>query len=251
MFPGGHLHDDKEGLFPVGCDEQEQFLEDRAVCAFQKTLLSRIHELDVIQRQKALLSKDHAVPNLATELPEAPVNQQHFQELLAGGTSSQRSDQEIFHTEQATKLGLLPGGYNCQDEYVLSEGGVTKLLDEIVFSEDDSSQQTVPSEPCVNQRYADVRVLGCREDRNSVEDNVPGSSGDQNTFSTDHVTRRVGQNALSGSLGDEHNTFPEAHASKQDVTSEERLLEQAAFTGGRLTQRLDNRTVPRQLDMGK
>jgi hypothetical protein len=251
MFPGGRLHDDKQDLFSVGCDDQEQILEDRDVSAFQKSLFSSIHELNVIHRQKVPFSKDHASQNLAPELSGCRGTQQNVQELLTGGSSSQCSHQEIYQREQATKHGLLPEGRSCKDQDVLPEGSVATLHDEYVFSEDDSSQQTLLSEPCVNQPYEKVRVLEFRDDESSAEDTVSGTRDNQNTFPIDHVTRRVGQNVLTASIADDHCILSEAHATRQAVISEECLLEQEAFTGGRLTQRLDIRTAPRQLDMGK
>jgi hypothetical protein len=246
MFPGGRLHDDKQDLFSVGCDDQEQILEDRDVSAFQKTLFSRIHELNAIHRQKVPFSEDHAGQNSAPELSGGRGTQQNVQELLTGGSSSQSWHQDIFQMEQATKHGLLPEGRSCKDQDVLPEGSVVILHDENVFSEDDSSQQTLLSEPCVNQPYYELRVPGFRDDESSAEDTVSGTRDDQNTFPTDHLTQRVEQNMLTASLADERCILSEAHSTRAEC-----LLEQGAFTGGRLTQRLDIRTEPRQLDMGK
>jgi hypothetical protein len=251
MFPGGRLHDDKQDLFSVGCDEQEQILENRDVSVFQKTLFSRIHELNAIQRQKAPFSKGHGSQNLAPELSGGRGTQQNVKELLTGGSSSQCSHQEIFQREQATKHGLLPEGRSCKDQDELPESIVANLHNENVFSEDDSSQQTLLSEPCVKQPHDKVRVPEFRDDESSAEDNVSRIRDNRNAFQTDNVTRHVGQNALTANLADEHCILSEDHATRQAVISDECILEQGAFTGGRLSQRLDIRTAPRQLDMGK
>jgi hypothetical protein len=251
MFPGDRLHDDKQDLFSVNCEEQEKFSGDQDVSVFQESLFSRIQELGVIQRQRVLFSKDHATQNLAQEFPGGSVTQQNFHELLTGGSSSQCPDQEIFRTEHNTKHDLLPEDHNYKHQGVFPEGSAAKLQDENVFSEDYSAQQTVPSETCVNQPFDEVRVSGCKDDRSNVEDNISGTRDKQNTSSTDHVTWRVGQNDLIGSLADQQCIFSEGLATRQGVISGERILEQGMFTGGRLTQRLDIRTAPRQLDMGK
>jgi hypothetical protein len=251
MFPGDRLHDDKQDLFSVGCDEQQQFSEGQDVSVFPKSLFSRIQDLDVIQRQKVSFAKDHATQNLAQELSGGRVTQQNFHEFLRGGSSSQCPDQEIFRTEEVTKHDFLPEGHNYKPQGVFPEGSVAKLQDENVFSEYYSSQQTVPSETSVNEPYDEVRVSGCRDDQSSVEDNISRTHNNQNTFPTDHVTRRVGQNVLSRSLAVQQSISSEGHATRQGVISEEHILEQGVFTGGRLNQRLGIRTAPRQLDMGK
>lgn len=246
MFPGDRLHDDKQDFFSVGCDEQGKISEDQDVSVFQKSLFSRIQQLDIIQRQRELSSRDHVTQNLAQELFGSSVAQQNLHELLTGGSSSQ----ETFRTEQDTNHDLLPGGCNYKHQGVFPEGSVANLQDENVFSEDYSAQQTAPSETCVNKPFDEVRVAGCRDDQCSVED-ISGPRDKQNTSSTVHVTRRVGQNDLTGSLGDQRCIFSEGHATGRGVISGERILEQGVFTGGRLSQRLDIRTAPRQLDMGK
>jgi hypothetical protein len=251
MFPGGRVHDVKQDLPTGSCHEKEEFSDSQDVSVFQNTLFSGIEELSVIRHQEVLFSGGHDTQKLAQDLSGDRVTQTGFQELLTGDNFFQCLDKKLFQTEQAPKQDLLSEGLNNHNRGIFPEDSVTKLPDENLFSGDFISQKTAPSETPANQTQDEAGVSGGGDNHSNDEDVISVTRDIQDIFQSDRVTRCIGQNTFSGGISDEQYAFSEGHAARQCVFSGDRIAGQEVLTRDRLTQILDIRTAPRQLDMGK
>jgi hypothetical protein len=251
MFPGSRLHDEKQDLSTASGDEKEQFSENQAVSVFQNTLFSGIQELCTIRRQEELFSGGNDTQKLPQESFGGSVTQQCFQELLTEDSFRQCPDKKLFQTEHVSKQDFFSEGYNNQDHGIFTEDSVRNVLDENVFSADFVSQKTVPSETHADQTQDEAGVCGSENDHRDAEHMISGSHDIQDIFQSGRITWSMGQSVLSGGQADRQCVFSERHAARQDVLTGDRAAGQEEHTGGRLTQILDIRAGPRQLDMGK
>jgi hypothetical protein len=251
MLPAGRVHDDKQDLPTCTHDEKEQFSDSQDVYVFQNTLFSDIEDLSVIQQQEVLFSGGHDTQKLAQDLSGDRVSHTGLQELLTGECFSQCPDQKLFQMEQASKQHLLPEGRKNHDRGIFPEDSVARLPDKNTFTADSISNKTVPPASLANQTQAGAGVSGGEEELRNVEDMISVTRDTQDIFPRDHVTRRIGQNVLSGCPADQQCVLSEGHAAQQCVFSGDRTAGQEALTESRLTQIIDVRPAPRQLDMGK
>lgn len=249
MFPGRRLHYDKQDLSSASCDEKEQFSDSQNVSVYQNTLLSGIQEVSVVRHKEVLFSEGHDAQEVAQELSGGRVTQAVLHELL---TSSQCPDQNVFQTDQAYRQDLLSGCHTSQDRGIFPEDGVAKLPDVNAFSGNFISEETVSSETPANQTQDEAKFSAGGDNGSNVEDIISVNRDVQDIIPSGNVTRRMGQNVFSGGLADQQCMLSEGHAPRQCVFPGDRTAgQEEVLTGSRLTQVLDIRTAPRQLDMGK
>jgi len=223
MFAGGSPREDKQDLFSVGTDEQEECSENQNVSVFRDTLFSRLQELSVIRQQEELFSDEHNAQSLVPEL---------------------------FQVKQASKQDFLSEDNN-KDQDTLPEGSAVKLSSENKLTEYHSSQQPVLSKTSDVQQDKESRVFGGSYEQRNTEDNTSGTVDNQVTFSSGQITQRIGQNVCSAGSADEQCTLSESTAGGQSALSGNLILGQQVLVAGCVSQRLDLRMGPRQLHMGK